>query len=481
MNYEYRIEVTGGAEVRVTGFLDTPTRKEARFGPVVMQPDPLRTATVEVLRSWLNRWTAVRQTKYSNLPVPRTFEVLGQHLYSILIQGAVEDGLNEARREAREGGATLRVLFGFDDQADDLAQLPWELLFVRGPGGSGDFLARAHRLVLSRQLLLEGGRLRITPKEPPLVVYFVVAVPTTPAYAAQRGQLLASLQEPAEYTSSIVPDILEEWDPEEIRGRLAREPYPHIVHIIGVCHRSWREGESRLELCLDDGAGGERWVDTDALLGLFDNDGSLDPEDRPRLVVLHLFEASPLDFEVTFERLAPRLIRKGIPAVLAMQYPLAGEAAARFVRHLYEKLAGRKSIEEAVRDARLVLFTDYAEDRLFGSPVLYMQSFDSQLLPMPTGTPAGADAGPGSVSTTGRPPRSWEEFLVRELWDQQQPAELVREVQRFLIGTTWPEDRSDVQAILAQKVREHANRPDLLVIYAGLVASVQREGERIAS
>lgn len=482
MDYEYRIEVTGGAKVEVLGVLKTPTSEGGRYGPEEIRPDPLRGGTIEVLRSWLNRWTAVRETGYINMPVPRTREVLGQHLYSMLIQGAVEAGLDAARKAAEAGGATLRVLLGFDGEADELAQLPWELLYQPGPGGSGDFLARTSRLVLSRQLLLESGVLRTTPKEPPLVVYFVVAVPRTRAYRSQRTELLQSLTQPAEYTSSIVPEILDRWDPGTIRRRLAEQPYPHIVHLIGVCHRRWDRGESRLELCVDDGAGGERWVDTDALLRLFDDEGDRDPEDRPRLVVLHLCEASPLDFEVTFERLAPKLIRRRIPAVLAMQYPVAGEAAQRFVRHLYEKLADRKSIEEAVRDARIVLFTDFTEDRLFGSPVLYMQSVDSELLPTRTGTPAGADAGPGSVSTTGPPTSSRQDFLLRVLEDQHPPDELLEEVRRFVLATTWPQGWSDVERILTQKVREHANEPDLLMVFAALVRAVQgKVDERLAS
>ena len=482
VNYEYRIEVRGGPSVTVTGFLDTPESTGAQFGPVTISPDPLRTRTIEVLRSWLNRWTAVQRTEYSDLAVPKTLEVLGQHLYALIIQGQVEDGLVEARRRA--GTNTLRVLLSFDTQADSLAQLPWELLYDPGANGATDFLARAHRLVLSRSLILPVGRPRTTPKEPPLVVYFIVAIPNTAGYALQRRQLLESLDQPAEYTSSITPEILPRWDTEEIRRRLSTQTHPHIVHLIGVCRRRWYQGELRTELCLDDGAGNERWVGTNALLGLFDDDGSVDPEDRPRLVVLHLCEASPIDFEVTFERLAPQLIQRGIPAVLAMQYPVAGEAARRFVRHLYDKLAERKSIEEAVQDARLVLFTEYEEDRLFGSPVLYMQSLDSQLLPMRTGTPAGADSGPGSVSATGPPPRSQRDLLVRALWDQQaqQPAELLNEVNQFLFDTTWPADLADVERVLTQKVRENANRPDLAVVYAALVKSVQsKAGERIAS
>jgi hypothetical protein len=55
-------------------------------------------------------------------------------------------------------------------------------------------------------------------------------------------------------------------------------------------------------------------------------------------------------------------------------------------------------------------------------------------------------------------------------------------VSQFLFEADWPEDLSDVERLLAQKVRENANRPDLAGVYAALVKSVQsKAGERIAS
>ena len=132
-------------------------------------------------------------------------------------------------------------------------------------------------------------------------------------------------------------------------------------------------------------------------------------------------------------------MRKGIPAVLAMQYPLSGKAAGRFVRKLYESLAEALSIEEAVQLARSDLYATFDRDRLFGSPVLYMQSVDSELLRMPSGSPAGADAGPSSVSTVQPPPRSTLDWLVQQLAGIKAPAELRSEAEQILRDSgDWP-------------------------------------------
>jgi hypothetical protein len=474
VEYEYRVEVT---DKDVTGFLTTPERLNAQYGPEPVPDDEerrLRLDTIDVLRSWLNRWTALtrvsEQAEYAQLTVRNTFTVLGQHLYATVFTGAVEEGLQAARRSARERSGTLRLLLSFHAAADTLAQLPWELLYA-----DDDFLAKEHRLALSRNLLLEQGRVRTVPRDPPLVVKFLVTVPDTPAYREQRVNLLTALQQPAEY-SSIVSRTLDHWDEAEAAELLKTPPYPQVVHVVGVCRRS-RDYNNRgaMEIYLDDGET-QRWQSPEVLVNLFRGNNELAPPDRVRLVVLHLCEPSPLDFEVTFERLAPALIRQGIPAVVAMQYPLSGNAAGRFVKKLYEGLAQRQSIEEAVQGARSDLFVRFEEDRLFGSPLLYMQSVDSQLLPLQTGSPAGADAGPSSVSTTQAPPRSTLDWLLLQLGTVNEPAGPRGEVERIVRSLgDWPPQLSEVERRLARQAREYAYRPDLARVFLALVKAVHNQ------
>jgi CHAT domain len=248
-----------------------------------------------------------------------------------------------------------------------------------------------------------------------------------------------------------------------------------VVHIIGVCRRVRVQNQEIMEIYLDDGVSA-RWQSPGVLVNLFSGNEELATADQVRLVVLHLCEPSPLDFEVTFERLAPALVRKGIPAVVAMQYPLSGNAAGRFIKKLYEGLAEGRSIEEAVQAARSDLFVKFEEDRLFGSPVLYMQSVDSQLLPLPTGSPAGADAGPSSVSAAQAPPRSTLDWLLQQLTAMDEPPAPRNEAAQILqeLGD-WPPLLSEVERRLARQVRDYAYRPDLAGVFSALVKVVQQE------
>jgi hypothetical protein len=478
--YQYSVEVTDN---EVTGWLDTPAHDKQKYGPEPFPSDErvLRRKTIEVLRSWLNRWTALtrasKQVKYEqdqHFIVRETFAVLGQHLYETIFFGKVEDGFKDGREAAIEKSATLRVLLRFDSSADELAQLPWELLFA-----NDDFLAAQNKLVLSRSLSSEKGmsKEKIS-RDPPLVVQFLVTVPDTDAYRDQRDRLIAALKQPTKYSTSIRSDVLEEWDQDEAARVLRRPPYPQVVHVIGVCKRNRSQDQEGMQIYLDDG-GGPRWRSGNVLVNLFNQNRELAPEDRVRLVVLHLCEPSPLDFEATFERLAPALVRQGIPAVIAMQYPLSKEAEGRFVRKLYEGLAERQSIEEAVQGARNDLFTTFEEDRLFGSPVLYMQSVDSQLLAPAAGGEAGANAGPSNFLAPPAPTLSTLDLLLQKLGSLGESQQLRDEAEEILRESPdWPPRLSKVKRRVSGLMRDYTYRPEIAEIFSALVTAIEEEMSR---
>ena len=93
----------------------------------------------------------------------------------------------------------------------------------------------------------------------------------------------------------------------------------------------------------------------------------------------------------------------------------------------------RQSIEEAVQGARNDLFTKFEEDRLFGSPALYMQSVDSQLL----APAAGGEAGAKAVQQLPAPPipaRSTLDLLLQNFYDLSEPQGLRDAVEAILRG-----------------------------------------------
>jgi hypothetical protein len=69
-------------------------------------------------------------------------------------------------------------------------------------------------------------------------------------------------------------------------------------------------------------------------------------------VVLHLCESDDGDTDGNFERLATELIRVGIPAVLALQYPMPALGETGPGLDLYSDLASSLSVGEAVQNSR---------------------------------------------------------------------------------------------------------------------------------
>ena len=127
--------------------------------------------------------------------------------------------------------------------------------------------------------------------------------------------------------------------------------------------------------------------------------------------------------------------------------------------------------------ARSDLFVQYDEDRLFGSPVLYMQTVDSQLLMLPTGSPAGADAGPSSVSAAKPPPSSMLDWLLDQLDElKEEPADKRAEAAQIMRAAgDWPPRLSDAERLLTRQVRDYSYRRDLTNVFSGLVKVVRNQ------
>jgi hypothetical protein len=261
MPVEY--EVVVGAD-KIVGRLCVPDGEQTFPQDVAINDElRLRLDTIDVLRSWLNRWPALtRVAGYEHLTVGKTSSVLGRHLYATVFGGEVGRGMLVAREEALKARTTLRLLLIFKETEWDLAQLPWELLYTEN-----EFLTN-ERLVLSRRLPVT--RRTLEPPEPPLMVHFLVTVPDTRDYHTQRLELLAALDQPMEYTSSIRHKVLRDWNEANAARMLRSPPYPQVVHVIGVCRPLRDQEPGKMEIFLDDGEGeGPRWRNAQILLNVF--------------------------------------------------------------------------------------------------------------------------------------------------------------------------------------------------------------------
>jgi hypothetical protein len=86
-----------------------------------------------------------------------------------------------------------------------------------------------------------------------------------------------------------------------------------------------------------------------------------------------------------FSGTAATLVRRGIPAVVAMQYQITDKAAIEFSSAFYESLADGLPVDAAVTEARVAVSMDSMLE--WGTPVLYMRSPDGRLFEISTPAP----------------------------------------------------------------------------------------------
>ena len=101
-----------------------------------------------------------------------------------------------------------------------------------------------------------------------------------------------------------------------------------------------------------------------------------------------------------FSSTAGTLVRRGTPAVVAMQYEITDDAAIEFSRDFYEALAGGIAVDEALAEARKGVALAIPGTLEWGTPVLFMRAPDGILFDIPksAATPHPANATPIDLS-----------------------------------------------------------------------------------
>jgi CHAT domain-containing protein len=112
---------------------------------------------------------------------------------------------------------------------------------------------------------------------------------------------------------------------------------------------------------------------------------------QPQLVLLAACQSATRSMADAFLGLGPKLVRAGVPAVVAMQDVVTVETARKFSATFYRQLLAHDQVDLAVNEARSTLLTAGRADAAV--PVLFMRLRDGLLF-------APSDA---SDSDTGQP------------------------------------------------------------------------------
>ncbi len=252
-----------------------------------------------------------------------------------------------------------------------VAALPWEFLYSPR---ADDYVATSTATPLLRyvELLQEIRQLTVR-----LPLRMLVAVPEGSGLdsGTETANLLEAL---AGLEKEVTTHFLEKnVTCTAISDALLEGEY-HVFHFIG-------HGEFQNDapfLLLNDGRGGLEAVDHEQFAGLFRNHASM------KLVLLNSCKGAEVSSVQPLTGMAAQLVKRGVPAVIAMQYAIGDDQAVLFSREFYRALfrGGDKGrVEMAISHARNCLLGRFPDDRVVGTPVLYSRATRGVLFDLVTG------------------------------------------------------------------------------------------------
>ena len=145
----------------------------------------------------------------------------------------------------------------------------------------------------------------------------------------------------------------------------------HILHFVG--HGGFDQVSDEGILAFEDEDGGLNRLPATQLARLLADHTTL------RLVILNSCEGAQGGNTDVFSSTASILVRHGLPAVLAMQYPITDRAAIEFSRGFYDAVADGWPVDAAVTEARKSISFGVTNTLEWGTPVLFMRTPDGVL------------------------------------------------------------------------------------------------------
>ena len=333
-------------------------------------------------------------------PPPSDREI-GAALFQALFPDPVRDAFMRNVGSGKENGVRIRLQIDLSDpEVARLAGLPWELLYN---GTTRQALGRSKFTPIIRSL--DVAQPSATPPfRPPLRVLLVLANPAgTHALGLDREK--ERITEVLGALDDVEVEVLEHATERALYDRLDAGRF-HVLHYMG--HGGF-DAERGGVLLLEDGRGGAAPLPA-RLLG-----DDLAERRAMRLVFLNACDtgrtnaAGGVD---PFTGVASSLVAAGIPAVVAMQVPIADTAAFEFAATFYSQIAHGEPVDAAVAVGRRAIYRADPGSLEWATPVLFMRSEGGDLFTAPdearaTPPAAGPPADPAPLSRAApeRPPR----------------------------------------------------------------------------
>lgn len=318
-----------------------------------------------------SRHAARRDAVRADLPARSTnaalLKGLGTRLYQALFPADIYGHLRAsvAGAEAVRHGVRLRLII----EPPELSALPWEFLY---DDDTNTFLANSTQTVLSRYIRVPMSKRDVKAASPPLKILLVISSPQDLARLDAEGEERLIREALADHLEAgqIEMDVLNEATRRNISQKLREKSY-NVFHFIG--HGIFEGDKGSLALIDQDNMA--RLMDDESFSNFFLGNRSLG------LVILNACQGAATSSHQAFVGLAPHLVRRGIPAVIAMQYPIADSTAKLFADEFYRTLALGWPVDAAAQTTRNAISMEVGLDLPdFATPVLFMRAKDGVIL-----------------------------------------------------------------------------------------------------
>ena len=294
----------------------------------------------------------------------------GRQLYNLLFTSDIEllfeQSAGESLRKADQG---IRIRLRIE--APELIVLPWEFLYWPR---KERFLGTSTQCPVVRYLEIFEP---IENLEVELPLKMLVAIPESPELDAanEKANLIQTLTGLENHVKLTFFEGRVTYG--KISDALLEERF-HLFHFIG--HGEFQNDQAILQLNSEDGD--IDYIDDTRFANLFANHPTL------KLAFLNACKGAETSSTTPFAGMAYRLVKRGIPAVVAMQYAIYDDVAILFSREFYRSLfkspaSGR--VEYAVSTARNRLLGEFPGERDIGAPVLFMRASEGLLFNIVTG------------------------------------------------------------------------------------------------
>lgn len=294
----------------------------------------------------------------------------GERLFAALFTSTIGTCWRQSVDFVRSRGKGLRLRLRLDE-TPELAALPWEYLY---DPAERQYLVLAADISVVRYLALPQSEESLAVARPLQILVLTADATdyTRLDIATEEARLQTALQ-PLEAEGQVTVTWLRNGTLADLRRTLRR----HTIHILHFIGHGWFEQAgiySDNGLLLVDESGKGLQVAAETLGMHLHNHRTL------RLALLNACEGARLATETgePFAGVAQQLVQQGIPAVLAMQFPISDRAAIELTRTFYTALTTGESVDGALTAARQAIF---GQERVmeWGTPVLFLRTGNGAL------------------------------------------------------------------------------------------------------